>query len=134
MEVNQFFFNIGMLIIRCGVGVTFVKSGFLKLTEGKEKLLWLGNTMHNIGITSYPFFWGTCAMLSELVGGVCILIGLYTRFFSLVLSFTMFVAVMYHIKAKDTMSVILYPLSYLWICLGLFFVGPGLYKITTLFH
>jgi len=133
MELNQFFFHVGMLIIRCGIGIPFIKSGFLKLTEGKKKLLWLGHTMQNLGITQYPLFWGTCAMLSELIGGSCILVGLYTRFFSLMLSFTMFVGVMYHIKQKDEWEVILYPLSYLLMCLGLFFAGPGAYRITALF-
>ena len=134
MEINQFFFSVGLLIIRLGIGMTFVKSGFATLMEGKKKLLWLGGTMRNVGITRYPLFWGSCAMLSELVGGACIVLGLYTRFFALALACTMFVAVMHHVSQKDTWQVIMYPLSYLLICLGLFFAGPGSYTILALFH
>lgn len=126
--------NIGLLIIRCGIGITFMKSGYATLMEGKTKLLWLGKKMENIGIKTYPLFWGTCAMLAELVGGACILVGLYTRFFSLALCFTMIIAVVHHINQKDTWQVILLPFSYFLICFGLFFSGAGAIRITALFH
>jgi putative oxidoreductase len=129
MEINTFFFNLGLLIIRLGVGMVFVKSGAGKMLAGTETLISLGKTMEYIGIRAYPLFWGICAMLTELLGGSFLIIGFLTRPAALILAFSMFMAILHHFYAGDSWQAIMYPFSYLLICAGIFFAGPGAYVL-----
>jgi putative oxidoreductase len=127
MDIKLLFFNLGMFIIRLGVGIIFIKSGIGKLFAGKDTLISIGKNMELIGIHAYPLFWGMCAMFSELIGGPLLVIGCLVRPAALVLSFTMFIAILHHFHAGDDLQSILYPLSYFLICLGILFAGPGEY-------
>jgi putative oxidoreductase len=127
MDFKLLFFNLGMLVIRLGVGIIFIKSGIGKLFAGQDTLISIGKNMQLIGVNTYPLFWGICAMLSELVGGSLLIIGCLVRPAAFILSFTMFIAILHHIHAGDDIQTIFYPLSYFLICLGILFAGPGEY-------
>lgn len=120
---------IGLAIIRSGVGSLFIVHGFLKIYRGVPELRWTGEQMKYLGITFAPLFWGTCAMLAEFVGGICLTLGLATRIAAPFMAFTMFVAVNHHIGKGDSYGYISFPLSQMFTFIGLFFTGSGIYSL-----
>lgn len=102
-------YDIGLTVIRSGIGILFIGHGYLKIARGKKELLWTGEQMANFGITFAPLFWGILAMLSELLGGISLTLGLGTRIAALFMSCVMIVAIRYHIKNGDSYGYISFP-------------------------
>ena len=125
--------QLGLSIIRVGIGVLFIGHGYLKFARGSEELIWTGQQMANLGVTFAPLFWGICAMLAELVGGMSLTLGLGTRLLTPLMAFTMLVAITYHVKKGDSYGYISFPLSQLIIFIGLFIAGSGDYSLDHLF-
>ncbi len=121
--------NLGLAIIRIGIGLLFIGHGYLKLMKGPSEWRWLGEQMGNLGIKFSPVFWGICAMMSELLGGICLVLGLGTRIAAAFMAFTMFVAVVYHVKKGDSYGYISFPLSQLVIFIGLIITGSGIFSL-----
>ncbi|RYU89248.1 DoxX family protein [Mucilaginibacter terrigena] len=84
--------NIGLLVLRIGIGSMFILHGWPKLQGGIAGWERLGNNMQYIGISFLPAFWGFMAMAAELVGGICLVLGVGVRVASALMLFTMFVA------------------------------------------
>lgn len=124
-ELNQ----LALTLIRIGFGILFIGHGALKLIRGKEELLWTGKQMANLGITMFPLFWGICAMLAELGGGVALTLGLCTRIAAFFMAFTMLVAITYHLKNGDSYGYISFPLSQLIVFVGFMIAGAGIYSL-----
>lgn len=117
--------DLGLLIIRVGIGALFIIHGYPKIMGGSTQWLWLGNQMAAIGITFYPTFWGFLAACSELFGGVLLVLGLGTRFAAFFISCVMLVALSMHFSLGDAFGVYSHPLALLVVLVGLFFAGPG---------
>ena len=130
---NPYVQEIGLTIIRIGVGLLFTGHGSLKIMRGIPELRWTGEQMANLGITFAPLFWGICAMLSEFVGGICLTLGLGTRIAAAFMAFTMFVAVIHHIVKGDSYGYISFPLSQMIVFIGLLFAGSGMFSLDYLF-
>lgn len=120
---------VGIAIIRVGVGALFIGHGYLKLSRGPGEWLWTGQQMANLGITFFPMFWGLCAVAAELLGGICLTLGLATRFAAAFMAFTMFVAVVHHIKKGDSYGYTSFPLSQMFVFLGFVVMGSGKYSL-----
>lgn len=73
-------------------GVLRIMSGLLLLQHGTSKYLYFPETQHS---GASPFTMGGAAGLLELVGGVLLVLGLFTRPTGLILSGTMAVAYFY---------------------------------------
>src|SRR5699024_11360974 len=58
-------------------------------------------SMSYLGINFLPMVWGFMAMAVELVGALFVVLGLWTRPASLLLTLTMVVAYIYHTSAGD---------------------------------
>lgn len=87
------FSDLAPLLLRVGLGITqFAAHGMPKILEGPERWVRLGGAMQAIGIGFAPTFWGFMAAATEVVGGLFLIIGLFVRPTSLVLTFVMFVA------------------------------------------
>lgn len=83
----------GHVILRIGLGATsFFLRGIAQVAGGPERYQELGGAMANIGITFAPMFWGFTAAITELVGGLFLMLGLFVRPTSALLVFTMWVA------------------------------------------
>jgi putative oxidoreductase len=81
------------LILRLGLGTTFVFAhGLPKVLEGPEGWEGTGRAMASLGITFAPTFWGGFACIGELIGGILLLVGLFTRPVALFLISVLFVA------------------------------------------
>lgn len=85
--------------------------------------------MANLGITFAPIFWGICAMLAELAGGICLTLGLFTRIAATMMAFVMCVAIIHHLKKGDSYGYVSFPLSQLVIFIALIIMGSGTYSL-----
>ena len=121
--------DLGLTVLRVGIGILFIGHGYPKLIGGASQWLWLGQQMGNLGITFVPLFWGFCAALSECVGGICLTLGLGTRIAASFMAFTMFVAVVHHIAKGDSYGGISFPLSQMIIFIALIIAGGGKFSL-----
>ena len=81
--------DLGLLIIRLGLGIMFIMHGYPKLTGGPEMWEKIGGAMGNVGINFLPVFWGFLAAFAEAVGGLLFALGLLFRPTAFALAFTM---------------------------------------------
>jgi putative oxidoreductase len=84
--------DLGLLIIRVGIGIMFAIFGWGKLKGGPELWQGLGSAMGVFGITAWPVFWGFMAMFAEFAGGLMLILGLLVRPFAALMCFTMITA------------------------------------------
>ncbi len=123
------YMDIGLLVMRVGIGVIFIKFGWEKINAGSQKWLWLGSQMAHLGITFAPVFWGFKAACLEFFGGLSLVSGFFTRLGALGIAGVMFVAIIMHLKMGDSFQTIAFPLSLLCVMVGLVFAGGGSYSL-----
>lgn len=121
--------DLGLLVLRVGIGVVFILHGLPKLLGGVETWTQIGSTMSLMGVNFAPAFWGFMAASAEAVGGFFIIIGLLHRPVALMLVFTMIVALFMHMSAGDPFGVYSNALKALIVFIALLITGPGKYSI-----
>ncbi|WKN46246.1 DoxX family protein [Tunicatimonas pelagia] len=122
--------HLGLLILRLGMGVSFIAHGVPKLMDGPERWEQLGGTMANLGITFLPTIWGFMGSFAECVGGLCLVLGILWVPALLLLTFTMIVATAMHISNGDSYSGISHPLEAGIVFIGLLVTGPGKHRVS----
>ncbi|HLV60670.1 MAG TPA: DoxX family protein [Fredinandcohnia sp.] len=96
--------DLGLLVLRIGLGAMFIVAhGLPKLLGGPDRWKAVGQAMSALGIHFAPLAWGLAAALSEFGGGILLVLGLFTRMTSLVMTFTMFVATAQHFAQGHTL-------------------------------
>ena len=123
--------NVGLLIMRVGIGCIFIIHGIPKILGGFGTWKWLGSQMAHVGITFLPIMWGFLAAVTTLFGGMLLALGLRVRPVCVLLAFTMFIAFTMHFKQGDSFQTYSHALSLLIIFIGLFFTGGGRYALDT---
>lgn len=121
--------DIGLLILRIGIGIIFLFHGWSKMTGGVTTWTQLGSTMSAFGITFAPAFWGFMAAFAEVVGATFIIVGLMLRPMSLLLIFTMIVALVTHLSMGDPFGIYSNALKALVVFVALLITGPGKYSL-----
>lgn len=122
--------DTGLLLLRVGIGLSFlVLHGYPKLAGGPKVWEGVGGTMSHIGIDAFPVVWGFLAGITEALGGLFLLLGLFFRPVNLLLAFTMLMATMHHLAAGDGLGIASRPFEMMVVFLGLMLVGPGKYSI-----
>lgn len=121
--------DFGLLVLRVGIGLIFIKHGYPKLMGGQEKWLFLGNQMAYLGITFAPTFWGFIAAVAECIGGGMLVLGLGTRLAAFLMADTMIVALIMHTNLGDAFGVYAHPLSMLVVFMSLLISGAGRYSL-----
>jgi putative oxidoreductase len=127
--------NIGLLVLRVGIGLQFVLHGWPKLSGGAEKWAKLGNNMALMGFDYYPTFWGFMAAFAEFGGGLLVVFGLLTRPASFLLAFTMLVAALKHWSEPDaTWMAASHALELMIVFVALYIMGPGKLSLDSKWH
>ena len=122
--------DLALLILRVGIGLMFILHGYPKIIGGMEKWTGLGSYgMGSLGIHIFPAFWGFMAAFSEFAGGIMIVLGLYIRYFSILLFITMLVAISSHLAGGDGIMGASHAIESAVVFLCLFFSGAGNYSI-----
>lgn len=112
--------DTGIMLLRIVLGVMLATHGYGKVfgntagfTEGVAKMGF-----------PLPEFFAWAAAISEFFGGICLALGLLTRFWSFMAAVTMFVAAFIR-HGDDPFKNKELSLVYLGLALALFLLGPG---------
>lgn len=121
--------NLGLLLMRIGIGIMFVGHGYPKLAGGPEGWTGLGGVMANWGITFAPAFWGFMGGFTEFMGGILIILGIFFRPACIFLFITMLVATTSHVAQGDSFSTYSHAVELAIVFFSLYFTGPGRYSL-----
>lgn len=113
----------GLLVLRIGVGAIFIFSGYMKAAT-------MGMTVGYFGAMGFAPFWAYLVTAVELLGGLAVLLGAWTRTAALLLTIIMVVAVytVANIPGIDTqtrMGMIMTPIAVFFMSLALTLTGAG---------
>lgn len=120
--------NFGLLVLRIGIGIMFIYHGLPKIMGGPAKWEGLGKVMGIFGISFAPVFWGFMASFSEFFGGILLVIGLFTREMSVLLTITMIVAAGMHLSKGDGLFGSAHAIELAILFFSLIFIGAGKYS------
>jgi putative oxidoreductase len=134
-SLKSLFPDFGLLVIRVGIGLSMlIFHGYGKITGGAAAWERIGANMANLGITFAPGFWGFMAALSEAIGSLCIVLGIFFRPATALLVCTMIVASVRHLSlppdaAGAGWKGASHALELLAVYAALFAAGPGRYVL-----
>jgi putative oxidoreductase len=121
--------NLGLLIIRVGLGSMMIYHGFPKVTGGPHAWASLGSATRYMGIHFLPVIWGLLAALIETLGGFLVIIGLAFRPAVILLALNLFVAAASHLCKGDGLFEASHAIELAIVFAGLIFIGPGKYSV-----
>lgn len=129
-----FFQSLFLLIVRLYWGIAFIIFGLSKLTNIQKTI----DMMQRLHFPT-PEFFAYVAAFVELIFGICLVLGLASRFAALILSLQMIVALLTaHYTATIRIFTDLHtfttqpPLTFLLVTLIVLFFGPGAFSLDTL--
>jgi putative oxidoreductase len=123
------FQNFGLLVMRAGLGVMMIVHGLPKLTGGPETWEKLGNSMGNLHIHFMPVFWGFMCAVTEAVGGLFCILGLWFRVVCLLMVINFIVAAVMHFADGDGIKGAGHAVELVFAFFGLMFTGAGVYSV-----
>ena len=124
------FRDVGLLILRIGIGSMFVGHGLPKMVAGPTRWAELGEAVGHLGIhVGPPAVWGFLAALSELLGGILLATGVLFRPACLLLLSTMVVATITHVNNGDDFDQTSHAAEMGVLFLSLLLIGPGPWRI-----
>lgn len=121
--------DLGLLLLRIGIGVMFTIHGYPKLMGGPAMWTQVGSVMKMVGLDFTPAAWGLVAALAEAVGGQLLALGLFFRIACAFLLGTMIMATLMHVLSGDDFNAYSHALESAALFLGLLFIGPGKYSL-----
>ena len=122
--------DLGLLLLRLGLGLMFVVvHGGPKLLGGPERWSQVGLAMGSLGIKAFPAFWGFLAAVSECIGGLCLVLGLFTRPAAFFMAMTMVVAATMHLTRGDGIQVASHAIEDGLVFFSLILIGAGRYRL-----
>lgn len=113
--------NLGLLFIRIGVGIVFVVSGWFKFMD----IAGTTDFFQKIGLAQ-PFVYFIAVL--ELLGGLALLLGIWTRVFGSLLAIEILVA-LFLVKYAMGFNAYRIDLALFFSALGLAFTGAGGYSL-----
>ena len=119
--------DAGLLVLRIGVAGIFILSGYMKVAA-------MGMTVTQFGSMGFAPFWAYLVTAVELLGGIAVLLGAWTRTASALLTIIMIVAVwtIARIPGIDTMArmgMIMTPIAVFFSSLALTLAGAGKHAV-----
>ncbi|HOV11761.1 MAG TPA: DoxX family protein [Bacteroidales bacterium] len=121
--------DIGLLILRIGIGIMFILHGLPKMMGGTETWQFLGSQMSVIGVGFGFTFWGFMAALSETLGGLLLIPGLFVRPAAMLMLFTMIIATLMHLSVGDGLKGASHAMEMGIVFLSVIFTGAGRYSL-----
>ncbi len=120
----------GLLLLRVGIGIMFILHGWPLVSGGVAMWEKLGLATGALGIHFAPTFFGFMAAFAQFGGGICLVLGFFTRLACLFLFIDMFVASAMHLtKGDDLMMMASHAIEAAILFLSLVFIGAGKYSL-----
>ena len=115
--------SIGLLALRIALGVIFIRHGYMKLAD-------ITSTAGFFGMVGFPMpvFFAYFVGLAELISGIAVLLGIYTRLAAKVIAIIMIVAIL-TVHLKQDFGMMEFPLAILGGALALAGCGGGKWKV-----
>jgi putative oxidoreductase len=123
------FHNIGLLILRVGLGIMFILHGYPKMFGGPEMWEEVGTAMQYLGIDFAPMFFGFMAGVTEFFGGIFLLLGLFFTPSVILLFIVMLVATIKHLGAGDGFVSYSHSIELAIVFASLLFMGAGKHSL-----
>jgi len=121
--------DAGILVLRPGFGIMFMFHGFPKILGGTEEWEKSGEDMQALGIHFLPIFWGFMSAFSEFVGGILLILGLFTRIAAGLMFINMVVAAVVHLSKDPALLGAAHAIEDGIVFLSLIILGPGQYSL-----
>lgn len=122
------YINFGLLFYRLALGISMFYHGYLKYVSGEQGLYKVGAMLSVLGVPSgFEVILGTIASYAEMVGGILLIIGLFTRIGTLLVVGTLAVATILNLNGKFFSWD--YPSQMAFGAIMLFFAGAGRYSL-----
>ena len=130
------YLDVGLLILRLGIGGLFIVHGWPKLAGGVAMWKGLGANMHYFGVTYAFEFWGFMCAFVEAVGGAFLVLGVLVRPFAALMLINMIVATvsMRHMSGVEFGTGWSRPLEMGVVFLSLLIMGGGSLGLGRLFR
>jgi len=109
------------LILRVVLGAIFIAHGFQKISHGMPDF---AHTVAQLGFP-LPSLFAWAAALSEFLGGICVLVGLFTRYAALAIAIVMAVAVAKVHLHEGLVDGYEFPLTLLTVAVAIVLLGAG---------
>jgi hypothetical protein len=119
--------QLGILVLRLALGISMAYHGYLKFMSGAAGLYKVGAMLAPLGVPGYFEVFGTFAAFSELLGGILVALGLFTRLGSVLLAVVLFTATILHWDAGFFSWD--YPSQMGFAALAIFCIGGGRYSV-----
>lgn len=122
------YINFGLLFYRLALGISMFYHGYLKYVSGEQGLYKVGAMLSDLGVPSgFEVILGTIASYAEMVGGILLIIGLFTRIGTLLVVGTLAVATILNLNGNFFSWD--YPSQMAFGAIMLFFAGAGRYSL-----
>lgn len=121
--------DLGLLLLRVGLGTMFILHGYPKVFGGPEMWAEVGTATQAVGINFSPVFFGFMAGITELFGGLFLMLGLFFKPALGMLTAVMIVATANHISSGDSFALTSHSIEMTVVFISLFFIGAGKYSL-----
>jgi putative oxidoreductase len=119
----------GVFFLRIVLGLAMVVHGYPKVVapgilHARNALSALDRYTHYVGSLGLPSWMGYLSALTEFVGGICLILGLLTRFFAFLVTINMLVAIA-SVDIHRGYASCEFPLALAAIAFMILLAGPG---------
>jgi len=120
--------DVGVLIVRVCTGIVFILHRYPKMFGGVVEWAKYGALgMESIGVEFFLPFWGFMAAFAEFIGGICLVLGLFSRPALILIFLTMIFAGLFHLTSGKGSPAA--AIQWGVIAGALFTTGPGKYSL-----
>ncbi len=117
--------DLGLLLVRVGLGLVFIAHGWAKI-DGMDGTI---GFFASIGLSA---FWAYLVAYVEFIGGIAMLVGLFTNWAGMLLAVVMIVAIAMLKLSKGFVGGYEFDLVLFLSSLAIVIAGPGKYTLRAL--
>lgn len=121
--------NIGLLILRFGIGIMFILHGYPMMFGGPEVWAETGTAVQYLGLDFAPMFFGFMAGVVAFFGGIFLMLGLFFTPSVLFLMIMMIVATIQNLATAEEFLQYSHSIEMTILFFSLLFIGPGRYNL-----
>lgn len=118
--------DLGLLLLRIGLALVFIAHGWAKVGD-------MSGTISFFSDLHLSYYWAYVVAYAELIGGIAMLLGIFTQWAGIVLAVTMVVAIYLVKLSKGFLGGYEFDLMLFLGALAIVLAGAGRYTVMNLF-